>query len=164
MKLVPDSRHLSDADLFDLVSGTGGTPPAHLTSCERCSRRRDAWREALQGTPGAGEPAVPAWLAARTMARVREAAAQSGRRGVVRIAALAATAAAVVLAIGLARRRGAPAPSTGPALAASGTASGLSPQDRADDALLRDISRDVEGNDEAVWKDFAPLPKLEERS
>ena len=146
-------RHLGSGDFFLLAFPPAGEPeglPPHLSRCEECRRRFAEWERAAREI--AGRPGTPGEEFERAvMERVRRLPAPR-RRGVRRAwAAGLGAAACLAAAFWAGTRLSAPRP-PGDAAAA------MSARDRADDALLRDVSRLVDEDDGPGWKDLAPLP------
>jgi len=147
-------RHLTDAELFTLAAPPTGEPgalPAHLSTCEDCSRALQEWQISIRqlADEDAGEierRSPDEWKAAEdaTMAAIRRAG-RPGRqahplRWVVGIAA-----SLVVIGLAMPVRHGAPAVAAAPTPAAEGD---LSAADRADDELLRQTSYLAAGGDD----------------
>jgi len=147
-------RHLGDEDFFLLAFPPAGEPeglPPHLSRCEECRRRFAEWERSAREM--AGRPETPeADFERAVMARIRRLPAPR-RRGTRRAwAAGLAAAACLAAAFWAGTRVSAPADRPGDA------AVSMSAGDRADDALLRDVSRLVEEEDGPGWKTLAPLP------
>ena len=153
----PTEEHLSDGDLFLLAFPPAGEPeplPPHLAACALCGRRFAEWERAAREV--AGRPEVSgAEFERAVMAKIR--ALPAPRRRVSRawgagLAAAAALAGAFWLGARTASR---PAPP-------GASAESMGARDLADDALLRDVARLVEGDEGAGWKRMAPLPEPKE--
>lgn len=163
-------RHLTDEALFALAVPTAGVPealPPHLMECLACSRALTEWKGAVRDLGDRDEETLAArsaeeWSAAEdaTLAAVRRAGAPGRGRPQTLKWALP-LAASLLLVILLAPSRDVP---TRPLVTADDEIAALSPQDRADDTLLRDVEL-LAGDEEteAGWDDLAPDP-LEEPS
>ncbi|HKB71381.1 MAG TPA: hypothetical protein VKH46_11100 [Thermoanaerobaculia bacterium] len=156
----PFERHLADGDFFLLAFPPAGEPeplPAHLAGCDGCARRFAQWQRAAREI--AGRPAASGSDFERAvMAKIRALPAPRRRRARRSWALAAGAAAAVAAAFWLgARTSSRPAPPLPEAAAAS-----MGARDLADDALLRDVSRLVEGEETEGWKRMAPLPEAKE--
>jgi hypothetical protein len=150
-------RHLTDAELFALAAPAAGEPeplPAHLSLCRECARALREWKAAMGavGEADAGELARRSdeeWRAREdeTLEAIRRAG-RPGRSVHVWRWALAAAASLLVAALLVTSRRTAP-PVTAAAAHATPAAvsSDMSPDDAADDRLLRDASYLAEGGD-----------------
>ena len=156
----PADTHLKDGDLFLLAfppTGEPGPLPPHLAGCGPCARRFAEWERAAREIAGRPESSAADFEQA-VMARIRALPAGPRRRGRAWAAALAA-AAALFATLWLGLRTlplpGSPAPAAGAAMNA---------RDFADDALLRDLTRVVDGEDGAAWNRMAPLPAEKEGS
>jgi hypothetical protein len=149
----PAEPHLRDGDLFLLAFPPSGEPeplPPHLAACGPCARRFAEWERAAREIAGRPESSSADFEQA-VMARVRALPAprrRSGRAWGTGLAAAAALVAALWLAPGSRFRPVSPGPAGG----------AMDARDLADDALLRDVSRVVDGEDGASWKRMAPLP------
>lgn len=154
----PREEHLRAEDYLFLVLPPAGEPgplPAHLSACSACARQFAEWRLAAEGLAADGENPPPDF-ATNVMARVRAMAIPRSRRRQRRWAAGLSVAACLLAAFWLGTRAGT---KTGPsAPVASVTVTSMSESDRADDELLRDVSRLVSSEDETSWKSLAPLP------
>jgi hypothetical protein len=154
--------HLTDQELFALAVPPAGAPeplPVHLSDCLQCSRSLADWKKALSeigredGELIAGRSAEE-WRAAEdaTLAAIRRAGAQGHGRARTLRWALPAAAALALFAV-LIAGRSTPAPEV------FDDPSGLSAQDRADDALLRDVDRLASGEDATGgWNELVPDP------
>lgn len=164
------TKHLTDDALFALAVPTAGVPealPPHLMACHACSRALTEWKSAVRDLGDRDEEALAGrspeeWTAAEdaTLAALRTAGAPGrGRPEHLRWALPVAASLFVVLMLA----RGREIASTAPVVAEDEVAA-LSAEDRADDALLRDVER-LAGDEEAEagWDDLAPDP-LEEPS
>lgn len=155
MKLeTPSGRHLDEGDFFSLAFPPAGEPeglPPHLSACDVCRRRFSEWERAAREI--VGRPAISAPDFEReVMARVRRLPRPRSRRPLRRWSAAIAAAACLAVAFWMGTRvslRPAPAPAA---------VSAMSDRDRADDALLRDVSRLIEDDDRSGWENLAPLP------
>ncbi|HET9794932.1 MAG TPA: hypothetical protein VFS34_10755 [Thermoanaerobaculia bacterium] len=153
----PAEAHLTDGDLFRVAFPPSGEPeplPPHLSRCGSCARRFAEWERAAREIAGRPEASTEEFERA-VMAKVRALPRPRKRRSRAWGAGLAA-AAALAGAFWLGSRtasRPAPAPRAEPAMEA---------RDLADDALLRDVSRLVDGEEGAAWKRMAPLPDEKE--
>jgi hypothetical protein len=158
---VLPAKHLTDDALFALAVPTAGVPealPPHLMECLACSRALTEWKSAVRELGDRDEGALAErsdeeWTAAEdaTLAAVLKAGPPGRRRPNTWKWALP-VAASLLLVIVLARGRDVPAPAT---VSAEDEIAALSPQDRADDALLRDVER-LAGDEEAEagWDDL----------
>ncbi|HEY7112185.1 MAG TPA: hypothetical protein VIA45_04580 [Thermoanaerobaculia bacterium] len=159
------ASHLTDEELFGLALPPAGEPealPPHVLACGRCGRALQDWKAAIRDVGEEDVEAVNARSAAewravedRTLDSLRRVTPRRSRRPVAWAAGLAA---AVLLALLIAPgRRAAQAPAAGVAAAPS-RASEMSPQDAADDALLRDVARLSRGDDVGSWGGLVPDP------
>lgn len=155
---MSDSKHFEAEDLFLLAFPPAGEPralPEHLSTCPACARRFAEWSRAARELAEAPDGA-PADFERRVMAQIRSLRTPGRHRGVRRGWAALAAAAVLALALWLGVRGRRPAP-------ASEVSSDelASPEDRRDDALLRDVSRLISGEEDSSWKDWTPLPASE---
>jgi hypothetical protein len=156
------SDHLSDAELFSAALPAGGRPealPAHLSECLACSRAMAEWKNAIREL--ASEDAAPIaergpaqWTAAedRTIALLRRSRPKRPRMPLRWAVAAAAVLFLVVLLLPARHSR-----ETAPRR--SSDTSELTPEDQADDALLRDVARLSRGEDGGTWNSLAPDPR-----
>lgn len=154
--------HLTDAELFGLAIPSVGSPealPSHLSDCLACSRALSEWKGAVRELGGEMGPlsdrTPEGWVEAegRTMGAIRRTRfARPGmplRWGVGIAASLLMAALAVPLF-----RFGPPA-----APRAASSASELSLEDQADDALLRDVARLASAEETGgSWNTLVPEP------
>lgn len=154
--------HLTEDDLFRLAVPSTGEPealPSHLVECGECGRSLQAWKRAMSELAREDEAALSRrdtedWRAREdaTLAAIRRSGAPgSHRRRLAWSMALAATLllAAVLATLGPAEHLG----------FVSEEAAELSEQDRADDALLRDVAVLARGEEaSSLWNGLAPLP------
>jgi ferric-dicitrate binding protein FerR (iron transport regulator) len=149
--VTPDSRHLGPEDFFLIAFPPAGRPeglPAHLSACEACRRRFSEWERAAREIAGRPESPAPDFERA-VMERVRRLPAPRSRRSRRTWAAGLAAAACLALAFWAGTRvRTLSVPD----------ADSMSAADRADDALLRDVSRLVDEDERSGWRELAPLP------
>ena len=162
------TKHLTDDALFALAVPTAGVPealPPHLMECLACSRALTEWKSAVRELADRDEAALAErsaeeWTDAEdaTLAAVRRAGAP-GRGKPQPLKWILPVAASLLLVLLLARGR--EVSSTVPATADDEIAT-LSPQDRADDALLRDVERLADDEEAgAGWDELAPDPAEE---
>ncbi|HMF08925.1 MAG TPA: hypothetical protein VKJ00_07290 [Thermoanaerobaculia bacterium] len=167
MKRTTDSGrqgHLSEAELFGLAVPPAGEPealPGHLSECLACSRALSEWKAAVRELASEETEAIDRrsdaeWTALenKTITAIRRL--RAGRRASWRwVAAIAAALALFAVALPL-RHRG---PRSATARASVPSAE-MSPQDRADDALLRDVARLSRGDESADedWSSLVPDP------
>jgi hypothetical protein len=158
----PTGEHLSDDRLFALAVPPAGAPeplPAHLLECDSCSRALAEWKNALREI-GASDENVLAqrtpeeWIAEekKTLAAIRRAG-PAGSGSSRHLTWTLATAASLILFAFLVggRQPVAPVPFD--------DSSGLSAEDRADDALLRDVDRLASGEEAGPgWSSLVPDP------
>lgn len=159
------ATHLTDEQLFGLALPPAGEPealPPHVLSCAQCGRALQEWKAAVIDVGEEDVAPVDArsaseWRAAedRTLESLRQVTPRRSRRPVVWAAGLAA---AVFLAILMTPGRQASVAKAPVAASASAHASEMSPQDAADDALLRDIAKLSRGDDAGVWGGLVPDP------
>jgi hypothetical protein len=154
------TAHLSDDELFALSLPTTAAPeplPSHLLDCLRCSRVMADWKSALHDLAEEDEAAVDRrspeeWRNAgdATLESIRRSG-PPGRSRVRTLAwALPVAASLFLVAVFAVRRPSAP-------VSFDDTA-GLSAQDRADDALLRDVDQMASGDESAAgWSTLAPV-------
>ncbi len=159
--------HLTDDALFALAVPPAGVPealPAHLLQCVRCARALADWKNAMRDLGERDEDLLEKrgaddWSAAEdaTLVAIRRQGAP-GRGRVSRTLRWALPVAASLLVFALlATTR--PNPAQAPE--ASEETAGLSTQDRADDALLRDVDSLARGDDTAGgWGALAPEPGI----
>jgi ElaB/YqjD/DUF883 family membrane-anchored ribosome-binding protein len=159
MDRTVSDKHLTDAELFSLAAPASGEPealPRHLSECQACSRALQEWQSALRAI---GEEEVEEierktpqqWREAEaaTMAAIRRAAPRARRNPWRWAVGIAASLAILALAMPW-RQSPAPAASASRTLEASADdASGLSPADRDDDALLREAAYLARGGDDS---------------
>ncbi|MGH9317355.1 MAG: hypothetical protein ACRD1P_09630 [Thermoanaerobaculia bacterium] len=158
MRAETETPHLTDQELFELALPPAGQPealPRHLSGCLACSRALQAWkgavRELAQEDADVIEQRSPReWEALEET--TLEAIRRSGRiRPRLRWAIAIAASLVLVALLVPARRTAAPAP-----MQASAE---LSPQDQADDALLREVASLTQAEDsESGWSALAPEP------
>jgi anti-sigma factor RsiW len=150
-----DTNHLDPEQLFLLALPPAGEPealPAHLSECPECARQFAEWAKTCRAL-AAEDAEPPADFERSVMSEVRRRRAPRSHRARRRAAAGLAAAAALLLAFGIGLRVG-----TTRGLPPAASQAGMSAADRGDDALLRDVSRLVAEDDDAAWKDLAPLP------
>jgi hypothetical protein len=151
--------HLSDDELFALSLPPTAEPeplPPHLLECLRCSRVVADWKSALHELGEEDEAAIDRrsaeeWRIAgdATLEAIRRSGPPGRSR--VRTLAWALPVAASLFLVALFAVRG---PS---ARVSFDDTAGLSAQDRADDALLRDVDRMASGDESASgWSPLAP--------
>ena len=158
----PTEGHLSDDRLFALAVPPAGAPepvPAHLLECVACSRSLSDWKNALREIGAADENVLARrtpeeWSAAdgKTLAAIRRAgpAGTGSSRHLTWALATAASLLLFALLVG-GRERVAPVPFD--------DSSGLTAEDRADDALLRDVDRLASGEEAGPgWSSLVPDP------
>lgn len=156
--------HLTDEELFALAVPPAGVPealPGHLSECLRCSRALADWKGAVRDLGDEDEQeltnrSAEAWRAVEdaTIAAIHRAGAPG--RGRVRKLSWALPAAAVLLlcALLVTGRN-----DSARIARAFDDTSGFSAQDRADDALLRDVDRLASGDENSGgWGALAPDP------
>lgn len=163
--------HLTDGELFALALPPTGAPeplPRHFSECLRCSRALADWKISVRELADEDEQVVAGrspeeWRAVEdaTLSMIRRAGAPGrGGAGMLR---WALPVAASLLLFGLLVGRGneavAPVATVAPGSSAAAVddATGLSAEDRADDALLRDVESLASG-EEAAWGELAPEP------
>lgn len=162
--MKPASRHLTDAELGALAVPAAGSPealPAHLSDCLACTRALSEWKNALAAIGDEGGPlderTEEDWgrLAEGTMDRIRFSPRRRSSTAVRWTVGIAASLLLAVLSVPL---------RDAVSNRASGERdrgrSGLSRQDQADDALLRDVARMTRAEDDAgdAWDTLAPEP------
>lgn len=160
---VPIEGHLSHDQLFALAVPPAGAPeplPAHLLDCLACSRALAEWKSALREIGAADENALARrtpeeWNAAEgvTLAAIRRAGPAGSGSSRPLGWAVAAAASLLLFAFLVGGRDAATTP------VAFDDSSGLSVQDRADDALLRDVDRLASGEEAGPgWSSLVPDP------
>ena len=168
------AAHLTDEELFGLAQPPAGEPealPPHVLACARCGRALQEWKAAMRDVGEEDVAPVNARSAAewravedRTLESLRGVTPRPSRRPIVWAAAglAAAVLAAVLIAPG--RRTAPTAAASSPAMAAAAAphASEMSPDDAADDALLRDVARLSRGDDTGSWGGLVPDPSAVE--
>ena len=144
------NAHLTDGELLDLAAPPVSAPEAvspHLAACPRCSRQLAEWKKAMAGLSNR-DADPPAGFEAAVMEQVRAAALPGMRRGrAIRWAAVAAALVAALLLAPWLRVASIAAP-----------AGVMTAADRADDQLLRDVSRLVTEEDRSGWGSLVPTP------
>ncbi|HSP95063.1 MAG TPA: hypothetical protein VLU06_10960 [Thermoanaerobaculia bacterium] len=154
MEPKTDNRHLTDGELFNLAVPPVGEPealPRHLSECWSCSRSLQEWKSAVRDladeeTEELDRRSSADWeaLEEKTIEAMRRA--DRARRGPA-VKWAVSIAAALLLAIFLI-----------PARKPGGTIAAFSAQDQKDDALLRDVARLSQGEDNGSWSTLAPEP------
>ena len=158
--------HLTDDALFALALPAAGLPealPAHLLACLRCTRALADWKNAVRDLGERDEDVLEKrtageWTAVEdaTMSAIRrEGAPGRGRARTLRWALPVAASLLVFALLVSGRQDPTPAPE------AAGDTAGLSAQDQADDALLRDVDRLASGEETSgEWDALAPDPAI----
>jgi hypothetical protein len=156
--------HLTDDALFALALPAAGVPealPAHLMGCLRCTHALADWKNAVRdlGERDVGvleKRTAEEWSAVEdaTLSAIRrEGAPGRGRERTLRWALPVAASLLVFALLVTGRQDSARAPE------ASDDTAGLSAQDQADDALLRDVDRLASGEETSGgWGALAPEP------
>jgi hypothetical protein len=166
------ATHLTDEELFGLALPPAGEPealPPHVLSCGRCGRALQEWKAAVielgeEDVAPVNARSAAEWRAVedRTLESLRRVTPRRSRRAIVWAAGLAA---AVLLAILIAPgRQDSVANAPGVASGSSPHATEMSPQDAADDALLRDVAKLSRGDDAGAWGGLVPEPGSAEES
>jgi hypothetical protein len=162
---APASDHLTDTELFTLALPPAGEPealPRHLSDCVTCSRAFSEWKGAVRELANEqaetlGKRSAEEWQALEdsTIEAIRRARIGRHPFSVRWALAIAAALALFALALPLWHQRERLAPGVATAQVAQ-----LSPEDQADDALLRDVARLARAEDDAasLWGSLAPLP------
>ncbi len=167
--MEPENRtqpvvHLTDDALFALAVPAAGVPealPAHLLQCVRCARALAEWKNAMRDLGERDEDLLEKrgadeWSAVEdaTLAAIRRQGAPGrGRARTLRWALPVAASLLVFALLATTRQNSAQAP------VPSEDTAGLSTQDRADDALLRDVDSLASGDDTSGgWGALAPEP------
>jgi hypothetical protein len=156
--------HLTDEELFALAVPPAGVPealPRHLSECLRCSRALADWKGAVRDLGGEDEEAFASrsaeeWRAVEdaTLAAVGRQGAPGRGRAFKLSWALPAAAALLLGALLVTGRDGSARIVNG-----SDDTASFSAQDRADDALLRDVDRLASGDETSGgWGALAPDP------
>jgi hypothetical protein len=154
--------HLTEDDLAALAVPSGATLdplPAHLSECLECSRALAEWKSALREIGAADEEALARRSSEErraaeeeTLAMIRRAGAPGRSRARTLGWALPLAASLLIFTLLIGSRLSAPS-------IAFDDPADLSAQDRADDALLRDVDRLAVGDDPASgWGALAPDP------
>jgi len=162
-RTMPDD-HLNDDALFALALPAAGAPealPAHLLRCPRCARALADWKSAVRDLGEGDQQALDRrsaedWNAVEeaTLAAIRRQGAPG--RGRAQNLRWALPVAASLLVFGL-LVSGRPEPAR--VGDAPDDTAGLSAQDQADDALLRDVDSLASGEDASGdWGSLAPDP------
>lgn len=158
------SVHLTDDALFALAVPAAGVPealPAHLLECGLCARALADWKNAMRDLGERDENLIEKrgadeWSAVEdaTLAAIRRQGAPGrGRARTLRWALPVAASLLIFALLVTGRQNSARAPEP------SEDAAGLSTQDRADDALLRDVDSLASGDDPSGgWGALAPEP------
>jgi anti-sigma factor RsiW len=156
--------HLTDDTLFALALPAAGVPealPAHLLECLRCTRALADWKKAVRDLGERDEDdlekrTAEEWSAVEdsTLAAIRREGAPGRGRARTLSWALPAAASLLVFALLVSGRQNS-------APEAAGDTAGLSAQDQADDALLRDVDRLASGEESpGGWGALAPDPGI----
>jgi len=165
------TTHLTDEELFGLAVPPAGEPealPAHLLQCAECGRAFQEWKAAVRELGREDVEPVTSrspeqWRTAenRTLEALRRA---GGRRRAHVLPWAIGLAASVLLAVLLlpGRQASKPAPTTPTAETTSGRTE-LSPQDAADDLLLRQVAHLSRGEDASDWNGLAPDPTVPDK-
>lgn len=144
------NAHLTDGELMELAAPPHSAPEAvspHLATCLRCARQLAEWKKAMAdlARPHADPPAG---FEEAVMARVRTSGLPGkSRGGSLRWAAIAAALVAAFVLAPRVRVASIAAP-----------AAAMTAADRADDQLLRDVSRLVSEEDRSGWGSLVPTP------
>ncbi|MEP6768472.1 MAG: hypothetical protein ABJC61_07380 [Acidobacteriota bacterium] len=154
------TTHLTGAELFGLAAPAVGSPealPSHLSDCLACSRALQEWKGAVRELAGEMGPiggrTPEAWADAedRTMSAIR--GARFVRRGTPLRWGVGIAASLLLIALVVPMRR------SGSGAPPAAMASDLSPQDQADDALLRDVARLARADEmSGSWDSLVPEP------
>jgi len=155
-------RHLTEDELLRLALPGLAEPeavPPHVLQCGECGRGLEKWKAALRELAAEDEAALARRTAdewrsreVATLAAIRRSGAPGARRR--RVAWGLGLAASLLLAALVATVR--PWEDGAPDLA---EVAALSGQDRADDALLRDVAVLARGEDAGgLWNSLAPVP------
>jgi hypothetical protein len=158
------AEHLTDEELFALAVPPAGVPealPRHLSECLRCSRALADWKGAVRDLGDQDEEALAnrsaeEWRAVEdaTLAAVSRQGAPGRGRSRRLSWALPAAAALLLGALLVTGRSGSARIGNG-----SDDTASFSAQDRADDALLRDVDRLASGDETSGgWGALAPDP------
>ncbi len=162
MEPKTDDRHLTDAELFNLAIPPLGEPealPRHLSECWSCSRALQEWKSAVRDLADEETEELDRRSAAEWQEREEktiEAMRRAGRTRRAPAVKWAVSLAASLLLVALLI----PARKSGRAAVAQreGTVAAFSAQDQKDDALLRDVARLSQGEDNGSWSTLAPEP------
>ncbi len=163
MELLTRNSHLTDQELFGLALPPAGEPealPAHLSECLTCSHALQEWKSAVrelgqEDAEAISRRSAEEWnaLEEKTLEAIRRA--RPGRRSLTLRWALAIAASVLLFVFLLPNRRG----SEPVKLRPETRIAELSPQDQADDALLRDVARLVRAEDAGRgWGALVPEP------
>ncbi len=162
MEPKTDTRHLTDAELFNLAVPPVGDPealPRHLSECWSCSRALQEWKSAVRDLADEETEELDRRSAAQWQAleeKTIEAMRRAGRtRRAPAIKWAVSIAASLLLAVFLIPARRSQRPASAQRVA---TVAGFSAQDQKDDALLRDVARLSQGEDNGSWNTLAPEP------
>lgn len=158
--------HLTDDALFALALPAAGVPealPAHLLACLRCTRALADWKNAVRDLGERDEDVLEKrtageWAAVEdaTLSAIRREGAPGRGRTRMLAWALPVAASLLVFALVVTGRQ-----DSAPASDGSDDTAGLSAQDKADDALLRDVDRLASGEDASSgWGALAPEPGI----
>jgi hypothetical protein len=158
------AEHLTDEELFALAVPAAGVPealPRHLSGCLRCSRALADWKGAVRDLGDQDEEALAnrsadEWRAVEDA--TLEAVGRQGAPGRARTRRLSwalPAAAALLLCVLLVTGRN----DSARIVNGSDDTASFSAQDRADDALLRDVDRLASGDETSGgWGALAPDP------
>ena len=164
--MEPENRtqpavHLTDDALFALAVPAAGVPealPAHLLQCVRCARALAEWKNAIRDLGERDEDLLEKrgadeWSEVEdaTLAAIRRQGAPGRGRARTLRWALPVAASLLVFALLVTGRQ-----SSTRAPELSEDTAGLSTQDRADDALLRDVDSLASGDDTSGPDPTAP--------
>ena len=161
MERAGHEKHLTDGELFTLAIPPAGDPealPRHLSECLACSRALSEWKTAARDLAGEDADAVSRrspqeWeaLEQKTLAAIRRSRIGKRRLSWRWIAMAAASLLLFALALPLAR-------SSRPATRHAQNVE-FTPEDREDDALLRDVARLTRGDEgNGTWNTLVPEP------
>jgi hypothetical protein len=161
MELKAVNPHLTDAELFTLAVPPVGEPealPRHLSECFRCSRALQEWKLAVreiadEDTEALDRRTEAEWesMENATIAAMRRAGRHRRAPALQWAASIAAGLLLGILVLPALRKS---APGVSGRTAAAATAA----QDQKDDALLRDVARLSQGEDNGSWSTLAPEP------
>jgi len=161
MELKAVNTHLTDAELFTLAVPPVGEPealPRHLSECFRCSRALQEWKLAVREIADDDMAALDHRTAAEWESLESETIAAMRRAGGNRRAPVMQWAASIAAGLLLGVLLLPAIRKTVSGASGRTGAAATAAQDQKDDALLRDVARLSQGEDNGSWSTLAPEP------